>query len=140
MINSQEKIYLTERGFEKLKRDYEKLLEIRKQGEGDSESLTLINQRLEELDLISKTYELIKPPPKSKQKFVNLGATVVVQIDDQEDEFTIVGTLEANPSLGRISNESPVGQALLNKRVGEEVVISSTIKTIYKIKEIRYEL
>lgn len=140
MINSQEKIYLTERGFEKLKRDYEKLLETRKQGEGDSESLTLINQRLEELDLISKTYELIKPPPKSKQKFVNLGATVVVQIDDQEDEFTIVGTLEANPSLGRISNESPVGRALLGRRVGEEVIISSAIRTIYKIKEIRYEL
>ena len=52
----------------------------------------------------------------------------------------IVGTLEANPSLGKISNESPVGKALLGRRVGDEVIISSPIKTVYKIKGIKYEI
>jgi transcription elongation factor GreA len=52
----------------------------------------------------------------------------------------IVGTLEANPSMGKISNESLVGQALMGKKVGEIVVISNAMRTSYKIKEIRYEL
>jgi transcription elongation factor GreA len=64
----------------------------------------------------------------------------VVEVDGQIDEFTILGTLEANPSIGKISNESPVGRALLSHKAGEEIIISSNIKTIYKIKEIRYEL
>ncbi|MCX6731850.1 MAG: GreA/GreB family elongation factor [Candidatus Parcubacteria bacterium] len=140
MVNYQEKFYLTSKGLEKLKKEYEQLLETRNLQEEDSESLVLINQRFEELSTILKTYELIQAPPKHKQHIVNLGATVAVEIDGQTDEFIIVGTLEANPSLGRISNESPVGRALLNHKVKEEIIISSNIKTIYKIKEIRYEL
>jgi transcription elongation factor GreA len=52
----------------------------------------------------------------------------------------IVGTLEANPSEGKISNESPVGKALLGKKVGDEIVITSPINVKYKIKKIRYEI
>jgi transcription elongation factor GreA len=63
---------------------------------------------------------------------------VFLDIDGETDEFRIVGSVEANPSLGLISNESPVGKALLGRRVGEEVIISSPIKTRYKIKKIRY--
>jgi len=140
MVNYKEKIYLTSRGLEKLKKEYERLLEMRKLKEEEPEDLILINQRFEELSTILKTYELIQPPLKHKQHIVNLGATVVVEVDGQTDEFTILGTFEANPSLGKISNESPVGRALLSRKVGEEITISSNIKTIYKIKEIRYEL
>jgi len=141
MTDYKEKIYLTNRGLERFKKEYQGLLETRNLQEEDSESLVLINQRFEELSTILKTYELIQAPPKHKQHIVNLGATVTVEIDGQTDEFTIVGTLEANPSLGRISNESPVGRALLNHGAGEEIIISSNIKTIiYKIKEIKYEL
>ena len=140
MVNYQEKIYLTGRGLEKFKKEYERLLETRNTKDEDPENLVLINQRFEELSTILKTYELIQAPPKHKQHTVNLGATVVVEVDGQIDEFVIVGTLEANPSLGRISNESPVGRALLNRKAEEEIIISSNIKTIYKIKEIKYEL
>ena len=70
---------------------------------------------------------------------IGLGAKVIVEIDHEaKDEFTIVGTLEANPALGNISNESPVGKALLGHKVGEEIIISSPIKTFYKIKKIKY--
>jgi len=141
MVNYQEKIYLTGRGLEKFKKEYERLLETRNTKDEDPENLVLINQRVEELSTIIKTYELIQAPPKHKQHIVNLGATVVVEVGGQIDEFTILGTLEANPSLGKISNESPVGRALFGRKIGDEVIISSNIKTIiYKIKEIKYEL
>ncbi|GAG34310.1 unnamed protein product, partial [marine sediment metagenome] len=53
---------------------------------------------------------------------VRLGSTVTVANQDgQQEQYTIVGSAEANPAEGRISNESPVGRALLNKRVGNEV-------------------
>ena len=52
----------------------------------------------------------------------------------------IVGTLEANPGEGKISAESPVGKTLLGKKVGEEVMITSPIKVVYKLKKVKYEL
>jgi transcription elongation factor GreA len=51
-----------------------------------------------------------------------------------------VGTLEANPALGKISNESPVGKALLGHKIGDEVLVSSPAKIAYKIKGIKYEV
>ena len=100
--------------------------------------LNFLESRIIELDNILRSAELIKIPPRSKRGIIDFGATVLVEVGGQTDEFEIVGTLEANPSLGKISNESPVGKALLGHRVGDEVVISSPIKTIYKIKKIKY--
>lgn len=51
--------------------------------------------------------------------FVRLGTTVVVEVDGDEERYTIVGAIEAKPSQGLISNESPVGKALLGKRAGD---------------------
>ena len=69
---------------------------------------------------------------------VELGSKVsVVNADGKEEHYTIVGSAEASPRDGRISNESPVGRALLGKSVGEEVqvqvpagVLRLTIATI----------
>jgi len=56
---------------------------------------------------------------------IEFGDRVTVRNQDGTEEvFTIVGSTEANPSEGRISNESPVGQALLGKKVGDEVEIT----------------
>ena len=54
---------------------------------------------------------------------VQIGSTVVVDGSDGKETFTIVGSTEASPREGRISNESPVGRALLGKRKGESVVV-----------------
>ncbi len=55
---------------------------------------------------------------------VELGSKVsVVNADGKEEHYTIVGSAEASPKDGRISNESPVGRALLGKSVGEEVQV-----------------
>ena len=51
-----------------------------------------------------------------------------------------VGSAEADPLQGKISNESPVGRALLGHKVGDIVVVSSPVKTEYKIKSIKYEI
>ena len=50
---------------------------------------------------------------------VRLGTTVVVEVDGDEERYTIVGAIEARPTQGLISNESPVGRALLGRREGE---------------------
>jgi len=104
------------------------------------EDMVFLRSRIGELKNILEHYELIKEPPKEKQIFVNLGAKVKIEVAGKDDEFVILGTLEANPNLGSISNESPVGKALLGHKVGDEVSISSPIKTTYKIKNIKYEI
>jgi len=102
------------------------------------EDLGFLETRLAELKTIIRDSELIKIPSKGERNIVNLGATVLVEVDGQTDEFTILGSLEANPTLGKISNESPVGKAILGHRVGEEIFISSPVEVVYKIKKIRY--
>jgi transcription elongation factor GreA len=70
---------------------------------------------------------------------VSLGSTVTVQeVSYGPESFQIVGSAEVNPSEGRISNESPLGQALLGRRVGETVEVNAPggIST-FQVLEIR---
>jgi transcription elongation factor GreA len=61
---------------------------------------------------------------QSPSGLVRLGTKVTVQTQEGEVElYTIVGSAEANPSDGKISNESPIGKALLGRHVGEEVEV-----------------
>ncbi len=154
----EKKFYLTKEGLEKLKKEYKDLKElklVKTKGESPKvlhsedfnpeylafqEDLSFLQIRLAELENVLKNANIIRPPAKEKQNIVNLGATVLIEVDGQKDEFTLVGSLEANPSLGKISNESPVGRALLGHRVGENVVVSSPIQTTYKIKKIKYRI
>lgn len=104
------------------------------------EDMDFIRSRIRELKNVIDNHEIIKKPPKEQRAFINIGATVKVDIGGRKDEFMIVGTLEANPNLGKISNESPIGKALLGHKVGDEIIISSPIKVMYKIKNIKYEI
>ena len=104
------------------------------------EDIGFLRSRIDELKNILDHHELIKAPAKSVQNIVGIGAKVEIDVDGQKDKFVIVGTLEANPALGKISNESPVGKALLGHKIGDQVVVSSPIKTTYKIKNIKYEI
>ena len=102
--------------------------------------MSLLEVRLAEYENVLKNVELIAPPPAEKKMVVHLGATVTLREEPGKvtNEYTILGTLEANPGAGKISSESPVGRALLGKKIGEEVVISSPIKVVYKIQRISY--
>jgi transcription elongation factor GreA len=68
---------------------------------------------------------------------VRIGSHITVQEvggEDDEEAYTIVGAAEANPLQGKISNESPLGKALLGKRLGEQVQIEAPAgKITYKI-------
>ncbi|GAI51862.1 unnamed protein product, partial [marine sediment metagenome] len=55
------------------------------------EDLSFLETRIAELENILKNVESIKPPPKEKQNIIDLGATVLAEIDGEIDEFTIVG-------------------------------------------------
>lgn len=156
----EKKFYLTKKGLAKLKKEYQQLKELRlakiKGKEVPKilasedvnpeylvfqEDLSFLEARIADLEQVFKNSILIKPPPKEKRNIVNLGATVTLEEKDgQINEYTIVGTLEANPGEGKISSESPVGKALLGKKIGDEVLISSPIKVVYKIKKIKYNL
>jgi transcription elongation factor GreA len=69
---------------------------------------------------------------------VQIGSTVKVEGSDGKELYTIVGSTEASPKDGRISNESPVGRALLGKRKGDSVVVQTPAGAFsYKILEIR---
>ena len=58
------------------------------------------------------------------------GHVILLNQGGDEEQYTIVGSAEADPSVGRISNESPVGKALLNKKVGEEVQVKTPAGTV----------
>lgn len=155
-MTDEKKFYLTKEGSKKVKKEYEFLKELRaNKTKGDvpgiwqsedlnpeylsfQEDLDFIEKREAELETIVKNAVLIKTPKGNKKKEVDLGARIALEVNGEKDEFIIVGTVEANPSLGRISNESPVGRALLGHKAGDLVVISSPIKTTYRIKKVFY--
>jgi len=153
----ERKFYLTKEGLEKLKREHQQMKDFKQnKTKGESprilhsedlnpeylafqEDLNFLETRISELEVILKNAQIIDPAKQRDKKTVDLGATVLVEVDGQDDEFTLVGSLEANPSSGRISNESPVGKALLGRKEGEKVTVASPVKTIYKIKKIKYK-
>ena len=151
------KFYLTKEGLERIEKEYQDLKKIKLakiKGESPKiwhsedlnpeylvfrEDLSFLESRLADLEYILKNAELISLPPKEKRNIVDLGATVTLEeTDGQINEFMIVGTLEANPNEGKISAQSPVGRSLLGHKIGDEIMITSPIKVVYKVKKIKY--
>jgi len=155
MDKDKQKFYLTPEGLAKLKKEYtelkdkkrpqavERLSRAREFGDLTENSeyfaarddLMFLDDRIAELENILKNVEIVKTP--KAHGTVQLGSTVVVEVNGQmKQKFTIVGTLEADPFRGKISNESVVGKALLNHKVGDEITVSSSVKTNYRIESI----
>lgn len=69
---------------------------------------------------------------------ITIGTTFIAEVAGKEKTFTIVGSTEADPMNGKISNESPTGMAFLGRRVGERVEVETQSGTIfYDVKEIK---
>lgn len=102
------------------------------------EDLDLLDARILELEQVLKNTQPLVSPPKEKQNQVLPGALVTVEINGQQNQLKIVGSLEANPALGQISNECSVGRALLGRKVGDVVQLDSDPRVVYKIKKIKY--
>lgn len=132
---------LTEQGFQKLKQELETLKDVdRKQNlealkearaQGDlsenadydaaRDEQARIEARIKEIENILKHSEIISSSNNSKS--IMIGKTVSIKFlsNNLVRDFTIVGHLEANPLQGKISNESPIGKALIGRRKGQVV-------------------
>ena len=156
MDKKQEKIPLTKIGLEKLKKEYKELDEVkrpavlerlnasRKIGEFDEDSdfsqakqeFSFIDGRMSELEEIISNVILIDEGHNNCQE-IKLGCQVMVESNGQEKTFHLVGEWEANPVEAKISHQSPLGQSLLGKKIGDKVEVSAPAgKIIYTIKKI----
>ena len=105
-----------------------------KEDQGKNES------RIVELEQMIKTAVIIDTSASSKEGKVSLGCTVVLKDMETEEEesYTLVGTTEADPFENKISNESPVGKAVIGKKIGDVVVaVTPAGELSYKILEVK---
>ncbi len=82
----------------------------------------IVETRIAEIEDILMNAEEIKA---SRSKSVHLGSKVTLKNDQKEVTYTVVGAVEANPVEGKVSDQSPIGQQLIGKNVGEEVTITT---------------
>lgn len=138
------KVYLTEQGLKDLKEELDILINEKRpkniQSIKEARSLgdlsenadydaakneqAQIEGRIKTIEKMLENVEIIKEVSKDK---VGLGSTVAIKYvdDDDTDEYKIVGSQEADPFESRISNESPIAQALMNHKVGDVVTVES---------------
>jgi transcription elongation factor GreA len=89
------------------------------------EDQAFLEGRIQEIEYLLKNATIIEETERPKDE-VAIGATVTVQEQDFEPEtYYLVGAKEADPRNGRISNESPIGNALIGGKVGDEVIVST---------------
>lgn len=97
---------------------------------------SFLEGRIQALEQALRTSVVIEQPAESD--VVHLGSTVEVEADGDRQTYTIVGSTEANPAAGRLSNASPVGRALLGARAGDYVVVElPSGKVTYRVLALR---
>lgn len=95
------------------------------------EELSFMDGRISELEELVKNSKVLKPASSDK---VDFGHKVKVKLDAQQVEFQIVGESEADPAQKKISHSSPLGQALMGKKVGDKVEVEAPAgKIVYTI-------
>ena len=149
-------IYITEQGLQELEEELVYLSTVKRpqtieqlqdsKGNGDwadqteylliEEELAFVDGRIQDLQHILKYAQLIEPG--NEDNVVDLGETVTIQNEAGELEpYTIVGVAEAEPEAGFISNESPLGAALLDHKVGDKVIVHAPMGEIpYRIVKV----
>ena len=148
---SEDKIYVTEEGLQQLKDEYNHLVHVVREevkaelkearSLGDlsenadydaaREKQSQVESRIAELEVMLKHIEIINT--KGSSKTVRIGSTVTIEFLDtkQTQTYTIVGSTEADPLNGKLSNETPLAMAILDKKVGSTVSVNA--KTPYEV-------
>ena len=150
--------FLTKEGFQKLQEELDHLRTTKRQEVADrlheameggeliedaeyeaaKNEQAFVEGRIQELEMLLATARVIEPESKAHPDgMVSVGSTVTIQEQGfQPETYTIVGATEANPREGKISNESPIGKAILNREVGDSVTVE-TPGGMYKVKIIK---
>jgi len=101
------------------------------------EDMAWAQSRVKEINAILDNAQVISTD-QTNGKTVSIGARIVVESNKIKKEYTIVGAQEADPTVGKISNESPLGVAFLSKKAGDKVkVLLPKGEAEYKILEIK---
>lgn len=156
MQADNKKIILTKDGLAHLRAEYDELTKVKRpqitsriqiarefgdlsensEYDAAKEEQSLLEARIASLEQILPKAQIIQQATSAD--FVVIGSKVTVEIDSHVDEFSIVGSVEADPASKKISNESPVGSALLGARIGEVVeVVTPIVRAKYKILNIK---
>ncbi len=134
--------YLSKEGLEQIRQELDELVNVRRaeiaariheakehgditenaEYEDAKNEQAFVEGRIQALSALVKNAVVIEENHNSTH--VQIGSTVTIQSKDGKESFMIVGSAEASPAEGRISNESPVGRALLGHKKGEEVTVS----------------
>lgn len=152
------KIYLTKDGLAELQKEYDELTKVKRpqilervsqaRDMGDlsengeyaaaREELSFIDGRIEEIEELLKQVSIIQQSRGNAHNLIKLGSKVVVSINGKKEEFLVVGEWEADPQKKKISHESPLGKALLGKKVGEKAEVEAPAgKILYTIVDIK---
>lgn len=152
------KVYLTQEGFDELNAELDDLINVKRPANVKSikEARSLgdlsenadydaarneqaeIENRIKQLEVMLENAEIIEQTNNDTVSVGNSVSIKYVDDPDDEDEYKIVGSMEADPFSGKISNESPIAKALLNKKVGDIVSVESPNGTYeIEITEIR---
>ncbi|MDD2694985.1 MAG: transcription elongation factor GreA [Anaerolineales bacterium] len=142
--------FLTKQGYEKLQEELEYLRTVKRQEvaerlheaieggeliedaeyEAAKNEQAFVEGRIQELEALLANARVIEET--GKMDVVQVGATVTIQEDGNDKEvYTIVGPVEANPRCGRISNESPLGRALMDHKAGDRVKVDAPNGSFY---------
>lgn len=146
-------IKLTKAGLEELKRELEELRGVKRpriverlanaRGQGDlsensdyqsaKEELEFMDGRIDELEEVIKNADVVTVNGKNGH-LVSLGTKVTLKVNGKQTVFDIVGEWEADPVNKKISHDSPLGLALLGKKVGEKAEVEAPAgKVIYEV-------
>ena len=153
-MTDTQKILVTREGLDELKTEYDNLVNKKRpeavdrlaaaRGQGDltenseyaaaKQDLAFIDGRIAELEQVLHEAKVIVSHSRSK---VDVGCKVTLHINGKKEVFTIVGEWEADPTAKKISHSSPLGRALLGKKMGETVEVEAPAgKIVYKILHI----
>ncbi len=155
MQTNKKEFYLTSEGIDKLEQELHGLVHTERlkiaaslkeakeygdlseniQWDDAKDRQAFIEGRIAEIENILKHSSVIQSP--NNPSVVSLGSMVHLELEDGVQRYQIVGSTEANPEEGKISNESPIGRALIGKQPGEEVEIEvPSGKIRYKITKV----
>ena len=136
--------FMTQEGYDKLQEELKYLRSVKRQEVADrlheamdggeliedaeyeaaKNEQAFVEGRIQELEILLANARVIEE--NTKKDIVQVGAKVTIQEDGQDpEEYTIVGPVEARPRNGRISNESPLGRALMDHRAGDNVEVEA---------------